>query len=104
EQFLWIAVVVGHRIWILDIEIVATRLYIFGSNLPSLRAFLAALALRAAPPVDATSQMLEADRLCHRIGFLALGHVMLPKPDVLGGLAFLEEQEIGADRGVGLEH
>ena len=47
--------------------------------------------------------MLDADRLGHRIGFLAVGHAVLVEPDVLGRLALLEEQQVGADAGVGLE-
>ena len=47
--------------------------------------------------------MLDADRLGHRIGLLAVGHAVLVEPDFLGRLALLEEQQVGADAGVGLE-
>src|SRR6266849_3912189 len=89
---------------VLDVEVVAARLHVRGRHLPGLRAFLAALAPRPAPPVDAALQMLETDRLGHRIGLLAVRYAVLVEPDVLSRRAFLEEQQIGADRGIGLEH
>src|SRR5215204_2740839 len=89
---------------VLDVEVVATRLDLLGRHFPRLRRFLAALALRPAPPLDAALQVLEADRFGHRIGFLAFWHAVLVEPDVLGRLAFLEKQKVGTDRGVGLEH
>src|ERR1700730_881511 len=48
--------------------------------------------------------MLDADRLGHRIGFLACRDLVLVEPNVLGRLALLEEQQVGGDRGIGLEH
>ena len=44
--------------------------------------------------------VLEADRLRHRIGLLALGHAMLPEPCLLGRASLLEEQQVGEDGGV----
>ena len=58
---------------------------------------------RLLPPVDAGLQVLEADRLGHRVGLLALGDAVLVEPDVLGRRALLEEQQVGADGGVGFE-
>ena len=49
-------------------------------------------------------QVLDADGLGHGVGFLACGHAVLVEPDFLGRLAFLEEQQVGADAGVGFEH
>ena len=48
--------------------------------------------------------MLDADRLGHRVGLLPVGDAVLVEPDLLGRLALLEEQQVGADAGVGLEH
>ena len=95
--------VVGNGVRVLDVEIVAARLHFLGRDLPGNSVFHSPLALPPAPPVDAGLEMLEADRLGHRVGFLALGHAVLVEPDVLCRLALLEEQQVGADGGVGLE-
>ena len=42
--------------------------------------------------------------LGHGIGFLAFGDKVFVEPDILGRLAFLEEEQVGADGGVGPEH
>ena len=47
--------------------------------------------------------MLDADRLGHRVRLLPIGNAVLVEPDVLGRLALLEEQQVRADAGVGLE-
>ena len=47
--------------------------------------------------------MLDADGLGHGIRLLPIGHAVLVEPDVLGRRAFLKEQQVGADAGVGLE-
>ena len=47
--------------------------------------------------------MFELDRAGHGVGFLAFGDLVLPVPDFLGRAAFFEEQQIGADGGVGAE-
>jgi hypothetical protein len=41
--------------------------------------------------------------LRHRVGLLALGNLVFPEPNVLGRCALLEEQQVGADGGVGFE-
>jgi hypothetical protein len=83
EQFVGIAVVVGHGVRVLDVEIVATRLH---SSAVTFRAcgVSSRSCASPAPPVDAALQMLKADRLRHRIGSLAFGHAMLVEPDVFG--------------------
>ena len=103
QQFLGVAVVVCHGVRVLEVEVVAAGLHLVGRDLPGDFGFLAALALRPAPPLDAGLQVLDADRLGHRVGFLAVGNAVLVEPDLLGRLALLEEQQIGADGGVGLE-
>ena len=47
--------------------------------------------------------MLDADGLGHRVGLLAIGNAVLVEPDLLGRLALLKEQKVGADAGIGLE-
>ncbi len=95
--------VVALRVRVLDVEVVAARLDLAGRHLPGPLGLLPALARRPAPPVDAALQMLEADGPGHGIGLLALGHEMLVEPDIPGRLALLEEQQVGADGGVGPE-
>ncbi len=72
--------------------------------MPSLRGLLAPFATISAPPVDTALEMIQPDRFGHRIGFLTFGHAVLVEPDVRGGSALLEEQQIGADRGIGLKY
>ena len=48
-------------------------------------------------------QVLDADGLGHRVGLLAIGDAVLVEPDLFRRLALLEEQQVGADGGVGLE-
>ena len=42
--------------------------------------------------------------LGHGIGFLAFGDAVFVEPDIPSRLAFLEEEQVGADGGVGPEH
>ena len=64
QQFLRVAVVVGHRVRVLDVEVVAARLHLLGRHLPRLRRLLAAFALR--PP----HQSMQPCRCSKRIGFV----------------------------------
>ena len=83
---------------VLEIEVVVASLDLVDRDLPGDFVFLALL-----PPVDAGLQVLEADRLGHRVGLLALGDAVLVVPDFLGRRALLEEEQVGADGGVGFE-
>jgi hypothetical protein len=47
--------------------------------------------------------MLDPDGPGHGIGFLGLRNPVFVEPDVFGLLAFGEEEEVGADGGVGFE-
>jgi len=72
EELFGVAVVVRHRVRILDVEVVPALLHILGADFPGQGSFLTALALRAAPPADAALQVLKANRLGHRISFLSI--------------------------------
>jgi len=89
---------------VLEIEVVAARSYLFRGDVPRSFILNPPLAFRAAPPVGAGLQVFDPDGLGHRVGLLALGNAMFVEPDFLGRLALLEEQQVGADAGVGLEH
>src|SRR3546814_20175433 len=67
NKFGWIAMVGINAVRVLVIEVVAARLHLIDADLPSLWPFLAPLALSAAPPIDTVLEMLEPDRLGHRI-------------------------------------
>jgi len=51
-----------------------------------------------------TFEVLESDRLGHRICFLAFRHVVFVKPDIFCRLALFKKQQIGANRRIGFEH
>ena len=89
---------------VLDVEVVAAGFDVGRGDVPGAVGLFAAFALRAAPPVDAGLQVFQSDGFGHGIGFLVVGHEMFVEPDVPGRLAFLEEQEVGADGGIGFEH
>ena len=103
QQFHGVAVVVRDGVRVLEVEVIAARLHLIGSDPPCDFIFHPAPSLRTAPPVNAWLQMLDSDGLGHRVGFLAVGHAVLVKPDFLGRLALLKEQQVGADAGIGLE-
>src|ERR1700733_12988123 len=88
---------------VLNVKVVTARLDFIDTDLPGELGFFPSFPLRAAPPVDTALKVLEADRFRHRVGFLARRHAVLIEPDVLGRLALFEEQQIGADAGIGLE-
>src|SRR3546814_20654338 len=89
---------------VLYVEVVATRLHLIDANVPRLRAFCTPCTSRTTPPIDAALKMLKLDRLGHGVGLLPLRHLMFVVPDFLGRLALLEEQQVCADGGIGLEH
>src|SRR5580698_1639036 len=89
--------------WVLDVEVIAARLHFVGKNFPCDLRFYPSLTLRAAPPIDTGLEMLDANWLSHRVGFLIGRHTMFVKPDFLGWLPLLEEKKVGAHRGVGFE-
>lgn len=104
EEFFRVAVVVGNGVGIFEVQVVATGFDFVGVDLPGDFGFLAAFAFVSSPPFDARLQMLKPDGLRHRIRFLPFRDAVFVKPDVFGWFALLEEQEIGADGGVGFEH
>ena len=79
QQLGGVAVVLLDGVWVLEIEVVVAGLDLVDRDLPGDFISLALL-----PPVDTGLQVLEADRLGHRIGLLALGDAVLVVPDFLG--------------------
>jgi len=104
EKLPGIAVVVFHGVRVLEVEVVGAGLHVVGRDLPRDFRFLAPPALRPAPPFDAGIEVLEANRLGHRVGLLAVRDAVFVESDGFGRLALLEEQQVRADRGVGFEH
>ena len=96
--------VVGHGVRVFKVEVVATGLHLIGAHLPGHFGLYPALAACAAPPVHAALHVLQADGPGHGIGFLAGGHAVFVKPDVLRGRAFFKKQQVGADGRIRLEH
>ena len=88
---------------VFDVEVVAACFDVVCGHFPGVVGCFAAFALRAAPPVDAGLQVFQPDGFGHGIGFLAFGDAVFVEPDFSGRLAFLEEQQVGADGGVGFE-
>lgn len=95
--------VISNGVGVFEIEVVAAVLDLSGGDFPGDFVLLTALALLTAPPFDAGGEVLDADGFGHRVGFLVAGDAMLVEPDVLGRFAFFEEEEVGADAGVGFE-
>src|SRR5690242_16478741 len=89
---------------IFELEVVAPTLHFIRRDTLSEFRLQPALALCAAPPVYTGFQMFNSYRLSHRIGLLVLRDAMFVKPDLLGGLALLEEQEVSTDAGIGLKY
>ena len=103
QQFFRVAVVVFGGVRVLDVQVVAAPLDFVRRHLPGAFRCLAALAFRPAPPVDAGLQVFQPDGPGHGVGFLALRHEVFVEPDVPGGLALFEEEQVGADGGIGPE-
>ena len=60
QQLFGVAVVVGDGVRVLEVQVVPARFYLFGGDAPGDFAFDAAFAFRAAPPVDAGLEALDA--------------------------------------------
>ena len=89
---------------VLEVEVEVPGLDLVDGNAPGKLAFLAlALLSRFAPPLFLDIEFLDTDRF----GFVVALHAgrigVFVIPDVLGRLAFGEEQEVGLDAGVGGE-
>ena len=91
QQFLGVAVVVRDGVRILEVEVIAARLHLVGGDLPCNFAFHPPFALRTSPPVNAGLEVLDADGLGHRVGFLPIGNSVLVEPDLLGRLALSQK-------------
>lgn len=90
---------------ILDVEVVAVGLDLLDRDAPGLFVFLALavepVLVRLAPPLAFGLELFDADWLPLVVAFGTRGIGMLVVPDLLRRRALGEEEQIGADAGVG---
>jgi len=106
QQYIGVVVDLFADMGIFDVEVVVARHDVGERHYPGL--FILHTSGEAvglvAPPADFGLEFLET----HRFGFVvaldAFRVWMFVVPDMLGGFAFSEEQQIGLDAGIGREH
>ena len=106
QQFVGVVADLFADVGVLDVEVVVARNDVGDRHLPGLFGLHArgkAVGL-VAPPVDLGFEFLEAHGLGLVVALHAFGIGVLVVPDVLGGPALGEEQQVGLDAGVGIEH
>ena len=93
-----VAVVGVDDVRVLHVEVVVAGFDVLRGDAPGDFAFLAFI-----PPRDLGGEFLEANGAGFVVGFLRGGDAVLVEPGFLGRPALGEEEEIGADAGVGAE-